>query len=125
MNIEYWRTEIDEVDRELLRLLNRRARLAIKVGTLKRVAGLPCCDPDREQVVLSNLQQSNTGPLETRAITRLFRRIIWESRRVETQMTTPEAGERESGPREAEAISIESAHGVRGLEGIGNLEALL
>ena len=32
MNIEYWRSEIDETDRELLRLLNRRARLAIKVG---------------------------------------------------------------------------------------------
>lgn len=41
MNIEYWRTEIDEVDRELLRLLNRRARLAIKVGALKRAAGRP------------------------------------------------------------------------------------
>jgi len=35
MDIQHWRSEIDEIDRELLRLLNMRARLAIKVGTLK------------------------------------------------------------------------------------------
>jgi chorismate mutase len=85
MNIEYWRTEIDEVDRELLRLLNRRARLAIKVGALKRAAGKPCSDPDRERLVLTTLQQANTGPLDSRAVAKLFRRIIGESRRVEMQ----------------------------------------
>lgn len=89
MNIEYWRTEIDEIDRELLRLLNRRARLAMKVGTLKRAAGLPYCDPERERVVLGRLQQANTGPLDQRAITKLFRRIINESRRIESEVLDP------------------------------------
>ena len=83
MNIEYWRTEIDEVDRELLRLLNRRARLSIKVGNLKRAAGLPRIDPEREGVVIRTLQQANTGPLDQRAIAKLFGRIIRESRRAE------------------------------------------
>ena len=92
MTIEYWRTEIDEIDRELLRLLNRRARLAMKVGALKRVAGLPCCDAERESVVLRTLQQANTGPLNSRAVSKLFRRIIDESRRVEEQ--TSLSGER-------------------------------
>jgi chorismate mutase-like protein len=89
MDIEYWRTEIDEIDRELLRLLNRRARLAMKVGALKKAAQLPCCDPDREHVVLSSLRQANTGPLDSRAVTKLFRRIIGESRRVETRVLEP------------------------------------
>jgi chorismate mutase len=89
MNIEYWRTEIDEIDRELLRLLNRRARLAMKVGTLKRAAGLPYCDPERERVVLGRLQQANTGPLDQRAVTKLFRRIINESRRIESEVLDP------------------------------------
>jgi len=87
MNIEYWRTEIDEIDRELLQLLNRRARLAMKVGALKRTAGLPCCDPEREHVVLTTLQKANTGPLDQSAVAKLFRRIIVESRRVEAQIT--------------------------------------
>ena len=84
MNIEYWRNEIDDVDRELLQLLNRRARLAMKVAALKRTAGLPFCDPEREQVILETLQQANTGPLDRRAITKVFRRIIRETRRVQT-----------------------------------------
>jgi chorismate mutase len=86
MNIEYWRAEIDETDRELLRLLNRRARLAMKVGALKREAGLPCCDPERERAVISDLQKANAGPLDALAITKVFRRIIRESRDMETKM---------------------------------------
>lgn len=86
MNIEYWRAEIDEIDRELLRLLNRRARLAMKVGALKRAAGLPCCDPERERLVLGGLQRANGGPLDAPAITKVFRRIIRESREVEAQV---------------------------------------
>ena len=90
MNIEYWRTEIDEIDRELLQLLNRRARLAMKVGALKRTAGLPFCDPEREHVVLTTLQKANTGPLDQSAVAKLFRRIILESRRVEARITDRE-----------------------------------
>ncbi|MGH9968163.1 MAG: chorismate mutase [Pyrinomonadaceae bacterium] len=103
MNIEYWRTEIDEVDRELLRLLNRRARLAMKVGALKRAAGLPCCDPERERVVLHTLQQANTGPLTHHTVTKLFRRIIRESRVVEAQTLAGEETTRESDNGECEA----------------------
>ena len=88
MTIEHWRTEIDEIDRELLRLLNRRARLAMKVGALKQNAGLPCCDNERERDVLTRLQQANGGPLDSRAICKLFRRIIHESRNLQARMLT-------------------------------------
>jgi chorismate mutase len=84
MDIEHWRNEIDEVDAEILRLLNMRARLAIKVGTLKRSAGLPLRDLEREHFVLNRLQEANNGPLDQQAVVRLFQRIIRESRRVES-----------------------------------------
>ena len=83
MDIEHWRKEIDEVDGELLRLLNIRARLAIKVGSIKRATGLPLRDLDREQFVLDRLEQANSGPLDREAVDRLFRRIMRESRRAE------------------------------------------
>ena len=41
MDIEHWRKEIDDIDAELLRLLNMRARLALKVGALKQAAATP------------------------------------------------------------------------------------
>jgi chorismate mutase len=82
-DIDYWRKEIDEVDAELLKLLNVRARLALKVGALKKAANVPFCDPDRERYVLSRLQHLNSGPLDDRAVYKLFRRIIRESRRIQ------------------------------------------
>ncbi|HEX6715510.1 MAG TPA: chorismate mutase [Pyrinomonadaceae bacterium] len=83
MDIEYWRKEIDDIDMELLRLLNMRARLAMKVGALKHAANLPFCDPERERTVLERLQELNCGPLDKRAVDKVFRRIIRESRRVQ------------------------------------------
>jgi chorismate mutase len=83
MDIEHWRKEIDDIDAELLRLLNMRARLALKVGALKHAANLPFCDPDRERIVLRRLQDMNCGPLDQRAVDKVFRRIIRESRRVQ------------------------------------------
>jgi len=83
MDIERWRKEIDEIDEELLRLLNMRARLAVKVGSLKRASGMPVRDREREQFVLQRLQVANPGPLDQEAVVRLFRRIIHESRRAE------------------------------------------
>ena len=88
MDIEHWRNEIDQIDAELLRLLNMRARLALKVGVLKQSAQLPFCDPARERTVLQRLQQLNCGPLDERAVNKLFRRIIRESRRVQASITS-------------------------------------
>ena len=88
MDIEYWRKEIDDIDSELLRLLNMRARLAVKVGALKQAADLPFCDPDRERTVLQRLQEMNCGPLDQRAVDKLFRRIIRESRRVQSEVVS-------------------------------------
>jgi len=75
MNIEYWRTEIDEVDRDCCDF-GTDGRGCDQVGALKRVAGLPCNDPERERVVLNTLRRAHTGPLDSRASYKLFRRII-------------------------------------------------
>lgn len=107
MTIEHWRTEIDEIDRELLRLLNRRARLAMKVGALKQNAGLPCCDTERERDVLTRLQQANGGPLDSRAIGKVFRRIIRESRNLEARMLSDR--ERPAGGTEAGGATLVAA----------------
>ena len=84
MYIEHWRNEIDEIDVELLRLLNVRARLALKVGALKKAASLPITDLERERVVLQRLREINSGPLDQRAVDKLLRRSILESKRIES-----------------------------------------
>jgi len=85
MNIDDWRGEIDDIDREIVRLLNARARIANKLGALKRATGVPLCDPTRDMEVLKPVHEWNQGPLDARALARLFRRITYESRRLEAQ----------------------------------------
>lgn len=92
MSIEDRRAQIDEVDGELLRLLNRRASLAAQIGALKRHAGLPLYDAERERDVIARACRDNCGPLDERAIAEIFRRVIRESRRVEARGETHDAG---------------------------------
>ncbi|MEW6734328.1 MAG: chorismate mutase [Acidobacteriota bacterium] len=83
MDIEYWRDEIDKLDEQLIKLLNRRSQCAIEIGRIKRTEGLPVYSPAREQQVIENVIRLNCGPLGNDAVRRLFERIIDESRRVE------------------------------------------
>ena len=86
MSIEDWRSEIDDIDDQLIRLLNTRARLAAKIGGLKYKAGLPLNDQEREQHVVMRMQTMNSGPLDEDAVSKLFQCIIRESRRVESNV---------------------------------------
>ena len=83
MSIDDWRVQIDELDAELLRLLNERARIALKVGDSKKQAGASLCDHTREREVIERLSAANEGPLDDRAIVELYRAIIHESRRIQ------------------------------------------
>lgn len=83
MDIDDWRTAIDEIDEQLLDLLNRRSACAIEIGRIKRERELPIYSPEREREVLSHVVSRNGGPLEGEAVRRLFERIIDESRRLE------------------------------------------
>jgi chorismate mutase-like protein len=89
MGIDDWRSRIDALDSELLRLLNERARIALKVGESKKEAGASLCDHTREREVIERMCGANPGPLDDRAIVELYRAIIHESRRIQTLATQP------------------------------------
>ena len=93
MCIEDCREEIDRIDGELLRLLNRRALLALEIGEMKARAGLPLKDEGREREVLSRSSVANAGPLGNGSVARIFRRIIRESRRVEEHAQSKQGSE--------------------------------
>jgi chorismate mutase len=57
--LNQFRARIDSIDAEILRLLSRRARIAIQVGQLKRSSGLPYYSPERERDILTRLMQMN------------------------------------------------------------------
>jgi chorismate mutase len=82
-DLEVWRRKIDEIDLQLVKLLNDRARYAMEIGKVKLALGLDAYSPRREEEVMKNVTTQNAGPMSTQAIRRLFERIIDESRSVE------------------------------------------
>lgn len=70
------RAKIDALDDRLIRLLNRRARLVVKVGALKRSTGVPIYAPHREQEVLAKVLALNEGPLPDRTIEAVYRELM-------------------------------------------------
>ena len=89
MTIADWRMEIDNLDNELLRLLNERAKLAATIGELKQAGNLPLVDEDRERNLIARLCHINAGPLDEAAIAGIFREIISETRRLEDLVRSP------------------------------------
>src|SRR3954465_12585736 len=72
--IDKLRREIDAVDDELLKLINRRAGLAQRIGTLKQ--GAPVYRPEREAQILSRMQKDNPGPLPAARVASIFGDVI-------------------------------------------------
>jgi len=99
--IDDWRGQIDEVDREILRLLNLRAELVRRIGREKRARGLPLRSPMREEEVLHRVKAQNPGPLSATAVERIFRLIIAESRglqlELELELELEEVGKNDRG----------------------------
>ena len=87
MTIDDYRKEINRLDSELLRIFNQRAAYALKIGEIKKKHGIPVYDPEREKRIFEAMSSANPGPLENDAITRLFERVIDESRRLERMRT--------------------------------------
>lgn len=79
VKIENPRAEIDAIDTEILRLLNRRAEIALRVGAVKKRDDVSLCDVRREREVLVRLIKENPGPFDAHGIENIFRRIIDES----------------------------------------------
>jgi len=89
MDIAEWRKKIDELDRQLVRLLNERARAAQEIGQLKRNTTMPIYEPQREKVILENVRAHNTGPLADLDLTQIYERIIDVMRRLQQREIAP------------------------------------
>ncbi len=80
------RKKIDVIDRELIRLLNERAKVVVAVGKIKRERGLPIYTPHRETEVITKALRLNKelgGLLPDRTIEGIYRELMSGSFRLE------------------------------------------
>ena len=75
-DLEALRTEISELDRRLLELLNRRLELVAAVRDHKDEAGERWIDPEREAELLQALVATNPGPLSERGVRSVFAAVL-------------------------------------------------
>ena len=70
------REQIDGLDKQLLELLNQRARVAEQVGEIKRTEGTPFFRPDRVAQVIEKIRAANPGPLKGEHVAAIWREIM-------------------------------------------------
>ena len=74
------RDEIDQIDRDIQRLLNKRAACAQQVAEVKQAAAggeqVQYYRPEREAQVLRSVMERNEGPLPDEDMARLFREVM-------------------------------------------------
>ena len=103
MDIADWRKRIDEIDRQMVALINERAKAASAIGDLKRRAGWPIYEPQREQIVFENVRQWNQGPLKDRDLLHVFERVMDVMRKLQREEGAQAQAAAQAGTTEFEA----------------------
>jgi 3-deoxy-7-phosphoheptulonate synthase/chorismate mutase len=83
--IEGLRNRVDEVDRELIRILNERARIVQEIVAIKAEVGKPLFDPRREEEILQKVAEQNEGPIYDTSMREIFELILHRIRDLEVQ----------------------------------------
>jgi chorismate mutase len=93
------RQRIDVLDKQIISLLNERARIALEIGRIRKGANIPPSSAlDRQQEVLRNVMSNSVAPLSPQAARRIYERIIGEMVVIQTLDRSDEgAGRRELG----------------------------
>lgn len=79
------RDQIDAIDSQILKLVNERASLARKIGSLKDDGVI--YRPEREAQILRRMQSENQGPLSNEAVSNIFRAVMSNCRALEKELS--------------------------------------
>lgn len=76
MNLKNLRRSVDSIDSDILKLLNKRARVILDIGKAKGKMKESIYVPDREKEVYANVSAKNSGPMSEGAIKAIYREIM-------------------------------------------------
>ncbi len=84
MGLDILRERLDIIDEQILSLLSERAKV-VTVANFKRHHNIPVYIPEREASILERLRTINPGPLPGEAIERIYRTVVEEMRKFESE----------------------------------------
>lgn len=79
------RSEIDILDKSIVKYLSKRTVFAILIGRVKRTLNIPTYSPEREKDIANKISSYVDEPLSKEALKRIYERIIDESRSLQKQ----------------------------------------
>ena len=71
-----YREEINQIDRGIVDLLNRRAEKVLLIKRMKEKHDIPLYDAKREEDLMNNIVNYNKGPLYNDNIVQIFESIL-------------------------------------------------
>ena len=88
------RREIDALDREIVKMLNKRALKTLAIGRVKKERKASIYAPAREKEIFSSLAKENQGPLTLDTLKAIYREIMSASLSLEKQLVIAYMGPR-------------------------------
>ncbi len=76
--LQILRDKIDSLDKQIVDLLNERAKVVVEVGEYKRTekGAPPIYAPDRERAVIDKILSNNKGPLPDKCLMAVYRELM-------------------------------------------------
>lgn len=119
--LERLRARINDLDADLVKLLNERAKTVVRVGKLKQKTGIPIYAPHRESAVLDKVIRSNRGPLPDKTVEAVYRELMSGSFALERPLRIGFLGPRGSFSHLAsskhfgQSVDFEDLHSIDGV----------
>ena len=76
MNVDDLRKKIDDIDAELVRLMNQRAQVVLRIGELKEENNDEIYSPSREETIYDHVLDENDGPLPPECVRAVYRELM-------------------------------------------------
>ena len=86
MSLDKFRSQIDDLDEKIVRLLNQRIKVVQEIGKTKKNSGDEIYVPARERAVFEKITKLNDGPLPNESAHAIYREIMSAALALETDM---------------------------------------
>ena len=116
--LESLRDEIDQIDEQVVRLLNKRVRAAAEIGKIKHEMGVDPYDPSREEQVFEKIEGLNEGSVPHDSLRAIYREVISSSIALEKDLTIGYLGPEATFTHQAAMLNFGSALSYRSLPDI-------
>lgn len=117
MPLDESRKKIDALDKEIVRLLDERARVGREIGAIKRRENLPLHNPTRESDVLRRLRGMSDGSMPGLSLDSIYRVVMAETlalQKADGEAANACLGHAAAGKRDIAGTVIENAESAPG-----------